>query len=432
MLILILSFISCQEGQVPPEAKAPSSGYVPPKVTSTDDEKNEGNKSPDFDKDESKWAREASKLTKDFTNFPSSQTMNEYLNTALSSPTSPCPNIGLYLDEYPIGGNQPYRINPAAKGARRLLASFYQSCKAIDITIDRSTPNLQGISKAKTFNGQVGISGGYLRKLTNTQAMVSSHNVLSVLDQDPEYPGPQCSDATKRPPIYGYGSRAFPNDSGEVKIFKKGGGVARTSNDVSGIDCSAFIATALGSQGLKVATDAGPFTANTTRSFHSQLSRSNSCLKKANVTPNDAIRAGDMINVAGSHIIMIDQVGEDPLAIDKYAELGSCNSINPAEFDFTYIHSGSIKSSYGPSRVKANTHRSGTMWNNLRLIAVEMCLKKVQNNNDRIASGSLAGVSSRFSLIRHQSDNPSCVSDKRIKIEGEDCINSCENINKDV
>ena len=129
---------------------------------------------------------------------------------------------------------------------------------------------------------------------------------------------------------------------------------------------------------------------------------------------------------------MIDQVGTDPLAIDKYASLGTCNSINPAEFDFTYIHSGSLKGSYGPSRVKANMHRSGTIWNNLRLIAVEMCLKKVKNESDPTASGSLGGISSKFSLIRHQSNNPSCISDKRIKIEGEDCINSCDNIQKDV
>jgi hypothetical protein len=425
ILLLCLNILSCEETKM--------DAYVPP-PSNSDDEKAEGDVSPLFNADESQWPREASELTSDFTNFPSSSDVNNYINTSVSSPSPPCPSNGqnnITLITSP-GVGLDNEVNFAAQGARRLLASFYQSCKAIDITVDSRTPSLKGITKAKIIDGQRGVSGGYLRKVINKSLLVKSHKILSKLDKDPEYPGPECKDATERPPIYGYGSRAFPNRSGTVKIFKKGGGVARTSQNASGIDCSAFIATALGSQGLKVSTSSGPFTANTTRSFHGQLSKSNSCLKKAIVTPEDIIRAGDMLNVAGSHIIMIDQVGKDPLGIEKYAAIGSCTAINPAEFNFTYIHSGSIKGSYGPSRVKANMHRSGTMWNNLRQIAVKMCQKKIENNSVKTPTASLAGISSKFSLIRHQSSNPACLSDKRIKIEGEDCINKCENIKQDV
>ncbi|MCO4793748.1 MAG: hypothetical protein KC493_08555, partial [Bacteriovoracaceae bacterium] len=308
-----------------------------------------------------------------------------------------------------------------------------QSCKAIDLPIDRETQPLKGVYSAKIVDGQKGVSGGRVRKITNNTAYVNSHKVLKELRNDESYPsGPQCRDATKTPPVFGYGSRKIPSrNTGMVKIFSKGSGVARTSKAAAGIDCSSFISNALGAQGLKVSKTSGPFTSHTTRSFHAQANKSNSCLKHAKVTPDDAIRPGDMINVSSSHIVMVDSVGDDPLGIKKYSATGNCNGINPREFDFTYVHSGAIRNSYGPSRVKANVHSGGTMWNNLRVLAVKLCQKKVAQDN-AIRDSRMVGMSTRFSLIRHQSNDPQCISDKRIKIEGEDCINKCENVNKDI
>lgn len=408
---------------------------TPPVFTpAPDDEKREG-PDPYKEPDESEWIHEARELTDNFSNFPSSNDVNEYLDNATNPPTEPCDaSVAAGGAGDPVVEPPEEKIlPPAARGARKLLASFFQSCKAIDIPIDNDTPNLRGVTSARTIDGQSGAAGGRIRKITNRRAYVNSHIVLKELKKDANYPeGPMCKDATKNPPVYGYGSRAIPNRDGSVRIIKKGGGVARTSAAAAGIDCSAFMNVALASQGLKITKTSGPFTGNTTRSFHAHVNSSNSCLKNAQISPEDNIRPGDMLNMAGSHVVMIDSVGDDPLGIKKYSASGNCNGINPAEFDFTYIHSGAIKNSYGPSRVKANIHRSGTMWNNLRVMAVKMCQQKVANDNGSVNSGKMAGISTRFNLIRHQSEEPECVSDKKVKIEGEDCINQCENINRDV
>jgi len=420
VVFLLMFTISCKEN---PANNTLTGEYNP------DDYKDEAN--PEYEPEEDTWLNEARDLTQDFTEFPTSDGMNRYIENATGPPNNPCPD-GMIPDTWDnSAGPTGKELSPAAVGARRVLASYYQSCKAIDVTLDSSTPNLKGVAKAKSFGSQKGISGGYLRKITDTNAFVNSHAVLKRLKGDSSYPGKSCKDMTKMPPVYGYGSRAYPNKSGTVKIFKKGGGVANGSQPAAGIDCSAFISMALGAQGLKVNKSSGPFTDNTTRSYHSQINRSGSCLKKATMTPEAPVKSGDIINVAGSHIVMIDSVGEDPLGIEKAAAAGNCNSITPKKFNFTYIHSGSIKGSYGPSRVKANLHSGGSMWNNLRVMAVKMCQNKIKNDSSPVNSGSIRGVASKFTITRHQTSDPKCVSDKRIKIEGEECINKCNNLSMD-
>ena len=68
------------------------------------------------------------------------------------------------------------------------------------------------------------------------------------------------------------------------------------------------------------------------------------------------------------------------------------------------------------------------MWNNLRQTAVKMCLAKVNNNLNYIKSTSIPELSSRFTIMRHKTSDPDCISDKRVRIEGEQCINKCPQI----
>ncbi|OUR98730.1 hypothetical protein A9Q84_04775 [Halobacteriovorax marinus] len=367
---------------------------------------------------EEDWINEMSGLSKDYSTFPSSEDIKNRINSYVTS-SDGCP-------QYYDNTNPNKSMNPAAKGARMLLATMFQSCAAIDNVIGPSTPNLKGVDSARSYGKQKGVSGGKLRRIYSSKSYINSHIVLSKLAKDPNYPAKGCKSMLDKPPVYGYGSRTGVSKSGGVKLFKGGSGVAKTSSPASGIDCSAFISTALGSQGLKVTTAAGPFTSNTTRSFHALTKQKNSCLKKASFEGDETIKAGDMLNVAGSHIVMIDGVGADPLGINKHATAGTCNSINVADFDFTFIHSGALKNSYGPSRVHISTYANGpgTMFNSLRQIALKTCLSKVKGKTGKVSTASLT-TNSRFSLIRHQSDKPSCRSKKRVKLEGESCVKQC-------
>ncbi|WP_157680499.1 hypothetical protein [Bacteriovorax sp. Seq25_V] len=367
----------------------------------------------DYKSEEEKaWEADARKLTDNFTTFPSSDELTGFIDRSLSSPSIGCG------DFYEDSNGVKRLANPAVRGARKVLATMFQSCSAIDKIIDVNTPSLRGIRAPKSA------AGPRIRNITDTKAYISSHIVLKDLGEDPNYPGPQCTDARLKPPVYGYGSRKAPNRSGELNLFTKGEGVSSSSKPAAGIDCSSFISVALASQGLKVQTDSGPFSSLTTTNFNQTLHSKKSCLDTAKFDANNTIQAGDMINVSGNHIVMVDEIGNDPLAIKKYAKANNCKGIKISDFNFTYIHSGSINNGYGPSRVHISKHNGGTMFNNLRLSAVKMCQKIVKGTQTEVDSKKLT-LSPKFDIIRHRTSDPECISDKRIKLKGEDCINGC-------
>lgn len=389
---------------------------------------------------------EIRKLTKNFSTFPSAYELNQRIDEATNPPnlvcsptptptSSPTPTPTLTPTSTPsptpTDPPEPVVLHPAAKGARKLLASFYQSCKAIDFPIQHGQENMKGLISGSSIDGQSGFQGGKMRKLNNPELFVNSHPVLSVLKQDENYPGPQCRDASEQPPIFAYASRKYPRrGSDEIKIFSKGRGVTNSSAPVSGIDCSSFVSVALAAQGLKISKDQNGFGDVTTRSLHSMPGKAKSCVDHVQVNPEETLKAGDIINISSSHMVIIDSVGKDPLGIEKYSQAGNCNGISPKDFNFTYVHSGAIRNSLGPSRVQANYHRSGTIWNNLAVMAKRLCHDKVAENSSARDSR-MQGMNDGFSLLRHQSENPECVSDKKYKIEGEECINGCENTEKD-
>lgn len=384
--------------------------------SNSEDEKNEGPS--EYAPEVNEWHKEIKKFTGGYKTFPSSGEVTNYLNNQLSSPNNPCEG---FEDSYGNKFGDEKSIHPAAFGARKVLAAMFQSCKALTQVIDDKTPPLEGVTTVKMKRGS---AIPKKRKITNTKAYVDSHIVLNKLKEDKNYPGEKCEDVTKKPPVYGYGSRKAPNKSGVLNLSSSGAGVISSSKPAAGIDCSAFISTALGTQGLKVSKKAGPFTDNTTRSFHSFLGSKNSCLKRATYSEDQSIVPGDMINVAGSHIVMVDSVGEDPLAIKRFAKSGNCNSISVKDFDFTYIHSGNINNSYGPSRVHISKHSGGTMWNNLRTTAVKMCKRIVEGKKKSVSMKSLSSYS-KFSVIRHNTTDPDCVSNERIKLRNEECVDGC-------
>jgi hypothetical protein len=358
-------------------------------------------------------------ITNNFSTFPSSDNFNQFLDSTLSSPLPGCSN---YTDQTEEVTHVPTLAerNPAARGARFLLATLYQSCDVIDMPITPKSSRIRGVTKYKGPLGKV-------RKITNKSLYIKTHPILSKLNRDKNYPAKGCYDARKAPPIYGYGSRALPNRKGFIDLTRRGAGVSKSSGRASGIDCSSFISVALASQGLKLTKGGGNFQSATTTGFHHLLGRKNSCLKPAVFTAENSIRAGDIINVKGSHIIMIESVGKDPLGIERALKRGSCNSINiKRDFNFNYIHSGTTNNSSGPAIVSAKRMGNRTIFNNLRLAAVKMCKAK-QRGKSKVSTKRM-GLSKKFSISRHLSHNPKCIAKRKIKLKGAECAKQCKNI----
>ena len=311
----------------------------------------------------------------------------------------------------------------AAEGARKVLASIFQSCKAIEepITPETSPQNASGVKSADYNKNHVGKE----RKFTDKSTYIETHPVLKILNDDSSYPTDGCYDATEVPPVYAYGSKAKPSGNNEWSLDQAGPGVIPSSAEASGIDCSGMISLALGSQGLKFTTNEKNYSQRSTTGFNDLLGKSNSCLKHAPFSGSTTILAGDMVNTKKGHIIMIDSVGDDPFGIKKVkSEGGSCNDISVVDFDFTYIHSGPAKGNIGPSRVEAKAGGTGHI-DKLLVVAREACEKGNQEYSSEKISNSANLGSKSFSIIRHDSENSDCISDQKQKIQGESCIKQC-------
>ncbi|MEH0860714.1 MULTISPECIES: hypothetical protein [unclassified Halobacteriovorax] len=351
-------------------------------------------------------------LTDDYTNFPSSNEVNNYINESLSF------NGQCRIEEADKDYAYGTLYTRGSMGARRVLATIYQSCDAIDFVMDETTPRLSGVSTrpATLTDG----SNFRQRVITNRNAMVNSHAILSQLDKDPEFPSEKCIDTTQRPPVYGYGSRKGLR-SREINLFTRGQGVAKNNVQASGIDCSEFISAAFAAEGLKFNKSDRDFNSLTTTSLHYASDNSDSCVKPVEFDLPYSIQSGDIINLKGSHVLMVDTAGPDPLGIRGAAESNSCNSITINDFDFTYIHSGALNN-YGPARVSAKIHatKRSTMFNNLLAQARTACTRLVQGraSSQKMRSG-------RFSILRHDSGNPACYYEDYGKLKGEECINQC-------
>lgn len=390
----------------------------------SNDEKDEG---PEREvENRENWDKEIQRFTGGFRTFPSSGQVSDFLNETLSGPSNPCEGFEDSYGNAMLGDGQ---IHPAAFGARKVLATMFQSCAALTEVIDGSkrsfkVSGVRAVPRSEQPASERRSDIKYKRKIHNTSAYVSTHPVLSKLKNDPSYPGDKCTDVTKRPPVYGYGSRKYPNKEGVINLSSSGEGVLKSSQPAAGIDCSAFISTALGVQGLKVTKSSGPWEDNGTSTFRDKLDKKNSCLKSAKFDPEQSVVPGDMINVSGSHIVMIDAVGDDPLGIKKYAASGNCDQITVKDFDFTYIHSGNINNSIGPSRVHISLHQGGTMWTNLESVAIKSCYNLLSKKEGHYSTKGLAN-SSRFAIMRHNTADPACVSDRRVKLKNEDCVKEC-------
>jgi hypothetical protein len=371
------------------------------------------------DKDEGVY-QDMGQLTRNFTTLPSSRDLTGYIDSHLAPTPNLCEHQGsrASLDgDYPLIG-----------GARRMLATYFQSCTALDKIITAQTPPLQGVRSATNINGKTSPFGrnARLRQITNNAAMVRGHIVLGELMVDPTYPeAPHCRDMTQTPPIYGYGSRLSRTRSNTINLFTAGQGVV-TPPEAVGVDCSAFVSAAFAASGLRLRKGGPPFQDLTTVGFRDLALNAQSCVRPADFDAEASIKPGDLVNFSGNHIIMIDTVSEDPLGIKRHASANSCGSLSISDFDFTYIHSGALKGSYGPSRVHSSTHNGGTLFNNLLLTARAQCQRMARSQMNATPTHTLNPVAN-FGILRHRSHDPDCRLEERIPLEGEACVEKCFN-----
>lgn len=306
----------------------------------------------------------------------------------------------------------------ASLGARRVLATMYQSCQALDPIID-GTKKVEN-SIVKDASGRRGLSSAKIETYLE-QNMFSRGRVKP--------PPAGCFDLAKKPPVYGYGAKGKVNKAkGTIDLsFNQAdqcqtSGISCQSSPLQAVDCSGFVAAALATQGLRmtVGQDTHPAWFGTSH-FASASKKRNSCFADVAISDNLSIMPGDIISYSDNHVIMIDEVGPDPLGIKKFSAPGkNCNDIHYKDFDFTYLHSGSI-GNYGPARVSSKYHERvpGTIFKTLRVKAIEAC-RKIQDGTPAVSV-----TQGKFGVIRHRGAAvDGCVGPAK-PLEGEQCVASC-------
>lgn len=323
----------------------------------------------------------------------------------------------------------------ALKGARRVLATMFQSCRSLEQAIGADTPEPEGLrTRDPTSAERNEVSGlSRVRVVDDVDALARSHIFLGQ-HYDTQSFNLNCVDITSTPPIYAYGGEPnYNSETREIDLFVSNRGVDPGSHDKSiSIDCSAFIAAAMASSGLKIAKSEDGYHRHTTVSIHEAGQESGSCVPPAEITPENILQPGDIFNQRSAHVVMIDELGDDPLGVERFSSSPEqCLSITVEDFNFTYIHSGALNGSYGPSRVHSTAHADtpGSMFNQLLSLAVRMCQRKANGETGPISSTEVLGGDA-FSLLRHDSDNEDCRYEPT-PLKNQECLDDCPSVHRE-
>jgi hypothetical protein len=306
--------------------------------------------------------------------------------------------------------------NPLA-GAKRVMAALYQSCEVLNLP--PYDPRFDSAMGADLIRRGSGIQTRIIPP-QNLASLARNHFYLK-----PSQNGvaPQCSNMQKTPPIYHYGGRPSFNGN-EIDLFQ----LRRTGGaPFVGIDCSAFVSSALSVAGLKLTEGVRNASSNMATShglfaYHSK----NSCFNRPQMTAQKTIQPGDVIAYPG-HTYMIDEVGDDPFGFAQARQRGKFPSsaigchrfeVRKQDLDFTIIQS----SGYGDMpamRIRAKDYYSG--YTQLRNMAVQACLAHFGQPMNTSRLGSV--------ILRHKgAENPKCVftEDKKPSLRGEQCTGGCK------
>lgn len=304
--------------------------------------------------------------------------------------------------------------NLSQYGALKSFAVAYQSCEAINIdALDRDSEDVEGISVV----GKHSSGRGNKREITSHTKVKRSHHYI----KNYRKPASSCVDSTINPLIYDFGGKPYASSSLNTLNFFKNAG---SGSKELGVDCSGYVFTSLMSAGLKLAPDK-PLRARSVSSIPARAYQnpgsSMSCLKKVKAGAGDSpsLQPGDIFASKG-HIFIVNNVGQDPLGVEKALKEDSCSSIRYSDFDFTILQSSPSKGAIGMNHMDASAYlrrKTPSMRAGFEKFARLDCANKKKK---RLTTPSI----SEASLIRHKM-TPECVTGKVLKLESQSCVERC-------
>ncbi|MGE5086293.1 MAG: hypothetical protein ACM3MG_08355 [Bacillota bacterium] len=300
----------------------------------------------------------------------------------------------------------------AVFGERWALATAYQSCQSVRLApLDDKVGDVQGIA----IIGKHPDGIGNRRVIASLSEVQATHPYI----KDVTSYANGCFNVRKSPLIYDYGGKPYATmaATSPIDLFKNNG----DGTSVLGIDCSAYVFTSMATAGLRLkegrSLKASDSWAWGSTSYVEPQMNGLTCLSKISVTATTSLKPGDIVAVPG-HVLMIDRAGADPFGIANAKTASDCNSITPAQFDFSVAQSSSSKEGVGINHYEARYYlpTSDKMRAGLLKYAYFACLAKVYATTYTPNLGTL-------SVVRHKG-TAACM-DKRVTLARESCIQSC-------
>ncbi len=292
-------------------------------------------------------------------------------------------------------------------GTKMVFATAYQSCRVLDLPeMDHATPSVVGISRVGTHAD--GIGGQ--RLVTNLKAVQNSHYYIRGLASESN-----CADVKNNPLIYDYGGE--PYISGNTISFQKDAG---TGTKALGVDCSAYISSAIAVAGLRYKPNVNNktiFIRQTSDKFIDAAQSGFTCFKNITLTPQNSVQAGDVVGVHG-HVVTIDTVSADPFGLKLLKSAKECRSLNYKNFEIIITQSSPSKNGIGINKyaVRDYLDESSKMRNAFVGMGEQACLAHFEKKI-------IQPKNTDWGFIRHLG-TAECLA-PRVTMVGESCTQKC-------
>lgn len=308
-----------------------------------------------------------------------------------------------------LGNPAPVNKTRMLAGSHNAFATAYQSCQTLQLPeVSAETPTVLGITRLAQGHPD-GVGGR--RVVSDVKKVQETHPYIKVAG------GTQagCFNVRGNPLIYDYGGSPGVNNN-TINFFQDAG----SGTQALGVDCSAYVSSAIAAAGLKYRPDVGTkaiYIRQTSSKFINAKTSGFTCFKNPEMTPVKSLVPGDIVGVNG-HVVIVDRVGSDPFGLKKLNSISQCNSLSVDQFDFSVSQSSPSKGGIGLNIYKAKDYlkESGKMSEAFIGLGKAAC-------EAYFGQKTVATPSSSYGLLRHLG-TPECISEK-IQLANQSCVSQC-------